>query len=94
MQTSHRKFPPVSLEDVCVHGEEEKKSVAREGEQTISNCVLVLFSSLCLLPVIIAVAEEKTYPCTASHLLIIMAHEERSCCCSWKENHILKNKDR
>ena len=45
MQTSHRKFPPVSVEDVCVHGEEEKKSVAREGEQTISNCVFILFSS-------------------------------------------------
>ena len=82
-QTSHRKVPPVSLEDVCVHGEEEKKSVPRQGEQTISNSHNF----------IIAIAEEKTYPCTASHLLIIMAHEERSCCCSWKENHILKNKD-
>ena len=83
------KFPPVSLEDVCVHGEEEKKSVPRQGEQTISNCVLILFSSI----FIIAIAEEKTYPCTASHLLIIMAHEERNYCYSWKENHILKNKD-
>ena len=91
MQTSHRKFPPVSLEDVCVHGEEEKKSVAREGEQTISNCVFILFSSFFYIS---AIAEEKTYPCTASHLLIIMAREERSYYYNWIENHILKNKDR